>query len=328
MEVIKTEQLTKKYRMRIKEEGLKASISGLIRPEWQEIEAVKQISLGIEKGEIIAFLGPNGAGKSTYIKMLCGILHPTSGYVSVLGLSPTKDRKRLTMQIGSVFGQKSQLWMHLPVLDSFKLLSAIYEINDCEYEKRVDKLIELFGLTEFLKVPVRKLSLGQRVRCEVAASFLHEPELLFLDEPTIGLDVVVKQAIRDLILQRNKEKGTTVFLTSHDPADIEYLCQRAIVIDKGSIVLDAPVEKLRREYLGKKLIELNFTRSQMIPQVPGVINISQHDNMKYTLEVDTKVCSIGKITSILMNMGNVFDITISDPPMEDIIADIYRKTGI
>ena len=233
MEVIKTEQLTKKYRMRIKEEGLKASISGLIRPEWQEIEAVKQISLGIEKGEIIAFLGPNGAGKSTYIKMLCGILHPTSGYVSVLGLSPTKDRKRLTMQIGSVFGQKSQLWMHLPVLDSFKLLSAIYEINDCEYEKRVDKLIELFGLSEFLKVPVRKLSLGQRVRCEVAASFLHEPELLFLDEPTIGLDVVVKQAIRDLILQRNKEKGTTVFLTSHDPADIEYLCQRAIVIDKG-----------------------------------------------------------------------------------------------
>lgn len=154
------------------------------------------------------------------------------------------------MQIGSVFGQRSQLWLHLPALDSFTLLSAIYEINDAERKRRVNELTELFGLAEFLHTPVRKLSLGQRVRCEVAASLLHEPALLFLDEPTIGLDVVVKQAIRKLILRLNKERGTTVFLTSHDPADIEQLCQRAVVIDNGALVLDSPVEKLRTDYLG------------------------------------------------------------------------------
>lgn len=328
MNIIKTEQLTKIYQMRVKEEGLKASIRGLIKPEWHEVEAVKQISLEVEKGEIIAFIGPNGAGKSTYIKMLCGILHPTAGDVSVLGLSPTKDRKKLTMQIGTVFGQKSQLWMHLPVLDSFKLLSAIYEISNSEYKKRVDELTELFGLSGLLKTPVRKLSLGQRVRCEVAASLLHEPELLFLDEPTIGLDVVVKQAIRELILHRNKERGTTVFLTSHDPADIEHLCQRAVVIDNGSLVLDSSIEKLRRDYLGKKLIELNFTKPQVVPLMEGVEILSQEDNVKYTLEVDTKLRPIGEVMTSLSGLGNVMDITINNPPMEDIIAAMYKERGV
>jgi ABC-2 type transport system ATP-binding protein len=167
-----------------------------------------------------------------------------------------KDRRKLAMRIGTVFGQKSQLWLHLPALDSFTLLAAIYEVSDAERKKRVGELSELFELNEFLQTPVRKLSLGQRIRCEVAASLLHNPELLFLDEPTIGLDVVVKQAIRQLILRRNAEQGTTVFLTSHDPSDIEHLCQRAVVIDHGVIVLDSPVEKIKSDYPGRTMEDI------------------------------------------------------------------------
>ncbi len=170
---------------------------------------------------------------------------PTGGEVNVLGYTPSKERRKLAMRIGTVFGQKSQLWLHLPATDSFTMLAAIYEIGDAERKRRVDELTEVFGLGSFLQTPVRKLSLGQRIRCEVAASLLHNPELLFLDEPTIGLDVVVKQAIRELILERNKLYGTTVFLTSHDPADIERLCRRAVVIDHGTLMLDTTVEKLK-----------------------------------------------------------------------------------
>ena len=253
MQVIKTRNLTKTYRTRVKSEGLGASFRALVKPEWQEIEAVKGMSLDVEQGEILAFIGPNGAGKSTFIKMLCGILHPTDGEISVLGMSPAKERRKLAMRIGTVFGQKSQLWLHLPPLDSFTLLAAIYEISDGERKRRVEELSALFELDEFLRTPVRKLSLGQRIRCEVAASLLHDPELLFLDEPTIGLDVVVKQAIRELILRRNKERGTTVFLTSHDPADIEQLCRRAVVIHRGAPVIDTAVEKLKKDYPGETM---------------------------------------------------------------------------
>ena len=256
MKAIVTKNLCRTYRTRVKAEGLGASLRALIKPEWKEIEAVKNISLEVEQGEILAFIGPNGAGKSTFIKMLCGILHPSGGEISVLGMSPVKERRALAMRIGTVFGQKSQLWLHLPPLDSFTLLAAIYEIDDAERKKRVEELTELFELGDFLKIPVRKLSLGQRIRCEVAASLLHNPELLFLDEPSIGLDVVVKQALRELILKRNREYGTTVFLTSHDPADIEHLCRRAVVIDHGEMGLDIPVEKLISDYPGKNMEDI------------------------------------------------------------------------
>ncbi|MDR0397362.1 MAG: ATP-binding cassette domain-containing protein [Oscillospiraceae bacterium] len=247
MPVITTCGLTKTYRAKVKGEGLGASVRALVKPQWKQVEAVRGVSLTIERGEIAAFIGPNGAGKSTFIKMLCGILHPSGGELSVLGMLPLKDRRRLAMRIGSVFGQKSQLWLHLPAIDSFTLLAAIYEISDAERRRRVAELSDVFELGGFIQTPVRKLSLGQRIRCEVAASLLHDPEILFLDEPTIGLDVVVKQAIRELILRRNRERGVTVFLTSHDPSDIENLCRRAIVIDRGSLIMDCPVERLRTE---------------------------------------------------------------------------------
>lgn len=327
MKAIETAQLRKSYRTRVKAEGLGASFRALVKPEIREIEAVRGISLDVCRGEIVAFIGPNGAGKSTFIKMLCGILHPSGGDLSVLGLSPVRERRQLAMRIGTVFGQKSQLWLHLPALDSFTLLAAIYEIDEKEKKRRIAVLSELFGLEEFLQTPVRKLSLGQRVRCEVAASLLHDPELLFLDEPTIGLDVVVKQAIRELILRRNGEHGTTVFLTSHDPADIEQLCQRAVVIDRGTVVLDSPIEKLRRDYLGKKLVEVQFAAPQVLPALEGVTLTSEGSGVKATLAVDTAVRPIGEVMARLSALGNVLDITISNPPMEDIIAAIFQKGG-
>ena len=325
MSVITTRNLSKTYRTRIKAEGLGASFRSLIKPEWREIQAVDSIDMSVERGEIIAFIGPNGAGKSTFIKMLCGILHPTDGDISVLGLSPIKSRRKLALRIGTVFGQKSQLWMHLPALDSFTLLAAIYEISDNERRRRVDELTEIFQLGEFIKTPVRKLSLGQRIRCEIAASLLHSPELLFIDEPTIGLDVIVKQAIRELILSQNKEHGTTVFLTSHDPADIEQLCRRAVVIDHGNLVLDSPVEQLRSNYLSRKLIEVSFSSPRSLPESEGVTVISEHGGLKSVITIDTSICPVGSVMEHLSALGDVLDITINDPPMEDIIAAIFRQ---
>jgi len=325
MSAIKTKNLSKTYITRVKAEGLRASFRALIKPERQEVNAVRDISLEVGRGEITAFIGPNGAGKSTFIKMLCGILHPTGGELSVLGLSPVRDRGRLAMRIGTVFGQKSQLWLHLPALDSFTLLAAIYEISDPERRRRVNELAERFELGGFLKVPVRKLSLGQRIRCEVAASLLHEPEILFLDEPTIGLDVAVKQAIREFISERSKKRGTTVFLTSHDPADIEQLCRRAVVIDRGTVVLDSSVEKLKTDYLGKKLVEVSFGAPQAIPEMHGVTASAEPGGMRAALAVDTAVCPIGEVMERLSAFGNVLDITISNPPMEEIIAAIFKK---
>ncbi len=325
MYAIETKDLTKQYRTRVKGEGLRESFRALARPTYRQVEAVKDVCLTVEQGEIVAFIGPNGAGKSTTIKMLTGILQPTSGSVSVLGLSPAQNRQKLAMRIGTVFGQKSQLWLHLPAVDSFTLLAAIYELDDATKKRRVAELTALFDLAEFLNTPVRKLSLGQRIRCEVAASLLHDPDILFLDEPTIGLDVVVKQAIRELILRRNQENGTTVFLTSHDPGDIERLCQRAIVIDRGAAVLDTTVERLKHDYLGQKVIEVRFAAPAALPAMPGVAALPSEGGVKAQLTVDTAVCPIAGVMDRITASGEVIDITVSDPPMEEIIAAIFRR---
>jgi ABC-2 type transport system ATP-binding protein len=231
MEAIRVANLKKIYRTRVKGEGLGASFRALAKPVYKEVHAVRDISFSVEKGEILAFIGPNGAGKSTTIKMLTGILHPTRGEISVMGFDPVRERQNLSYHIGTVFGQKSQLWFHLPPVDSFTLLGAIYDMDKPTLDKRIAELTERFELGDLLQTPVRKLSLGQRIRCEVAASLLHAPDILFLDEPTIGLDVVVKQNMRELILAMNREQGTTIFLTSHDTSDVEQVCRRAIIIE-------------------------------------------------------------------------------------------------
>ena len=245
MNVIEVENLSKTFRVKRKEKGMKGSIQAIFRPKTQEVKAVKGVSFAVEEGEMLAFIGPNGAGKSTTIKMLTGILYPDGGGVKVLGIDPTKKRRQLAYQIGTVFGQKEQLWTHLTAYDNFRFFGAIYDIPEKEIEKRIKELTKTFELSGFIDTPVRNLSLGQRIRCEIAASLIHKPRVLFLDEPTIGLDPVVKENIRSLILQMNRENHTTIFLTSHDIGDIEKLCRRVIIVNSGQIVLDDSMEHLK-----------------------------------------------------------------------------------
>ncbi len=323
MPILEVSKLQKTYRTRIKAEGLGASVKALIRPDYKSILAVNNISFQVEKGEMLAFIGPNGAGKSTTIKMLTGILQPTKGSMQVLGLNPSTQRRKLAMKIGTVFGQRSQLWLHLPPVDSFALLGAIYEVDDVTRRKRVAELTERFELGDLLNTPVRKLSLGQRIRCEVAASLLHEPEILFLDEPTIGLDVIVKQSIRQLIKEWNEKRGITVFLTSHDPTDVEQLCKRAIVIDKGNIIIDRGIDDLKSNYFNRKVITVKFDSRRSFEEMEGVVRTGEGYEHNFT--VDTNLRPIGEVMSKITANGGVADITVTDPPMEDIISDIFSR---
>lgn len=256
MQAIKVENLSKTFRVRRKEKGMKGSVKAILHPQTEEIRAVKDVSFAVEEGEMLAFIGPNGAGKSTTIKMLTGILYPDGGHAEVLGVDPVKKRRQLAYRIGTVFGQKEQLWTHLTPYDNFRFFGAIYDLSEKETEARIDELSERFALKDFINTPVRNLSLGQRIRCEIVASLLHRPKVLFLDEPTIGLDPVVKENVRELIRQMNQEEQTTIFLTSHDVGDIEKLCRRMIVVNAGQIVLDDSVEHLKRHYPEHSLEEI------------------------------------------------------------------------
>lgn len=285
--------------------------------------ALKGIDLEVMKGESLAFIGPNGAGKSTTIKILTGILHPTSGSASILGLTPWKDRESLAYRIGSVFGQKSQLWLHLPASDTFELLSRIYELDRSRYRARRNRLIELFEVGDYVDVPVRKLSLGQRMRLEIASSLLHEPEILFLDEPTIGLDPVAKASIRDLIRSANREDGVTVFLTSHDAGDIERLCKRTVIVNRGAIVYDGTTNALRRGVLSRKEIDLKLTSEATAFEAMSGVTLIKQKGYGIKLSVDTSVTPIDRVMGELLRRYEVEDISIAAPPLEEVIAGIY-----
>jgi len=321
---IQVDQLTKTFVAREKQVGLQGSVRALFRPVRRETRAVKGITFAVDEGERVAFIGPNGAGKSTTIKMLVGILYPTSGAAQVLGKVPWRERTRLAYEIGAVFGQKSQLWYHLPPADSFDLLARIYELDRKAYRQRLAFLIELFEIGEHLHVPVRKLSLGERMRCEIAASLLHRPRILFLDEPTIGLDVVVKQRIRDLILELNQQEGMTVFLTSHDAGDVEILCKRAMVINHGEVIYDGRVSTLRRDYIRTKTVSLKLGQPWQGFDGPGV-RVLKHKGYGVKLEVDTGVVPIEDVVGRLLGQYAIADITVDNPPMEEIIARIYTE---
>lgn len=321
---IEVDNLNKKFITKQKESGLKGSFKALFKPKYKEIHAVDNISFKIKKGELVAFIGPNGAGKSTTIKMLAGILYPTSGEARVSGFVPWQKRKNLAFKIGSVFGQKPQLWYHLPAIDTFDLLSKIYELDDKEYKKRLDYLVNLFEIQEIINTPVRKLSLGQRMRCEIVGSLLHKPEILFLDEPTIGLDIVAKQKIRELIMELNKKEKVTILLTSHDTQDIEHLCKRIIIINHGKVIYDGPVEKLKQDYLNNKIISIKLEEEFKGFKLNGV-RIVNHEKYSAILEIDTKKISIKKLISELMSKYEILDITIANTPIEEVIAEIYNK---
>ncbi len=324
MTVIKVENLSKTFITGEKQAGLKGSLRALFRPVRRETHAVRNLTFTVEEGERIAFIGPNGAGKSTTIKMLIGILYPTSGNAHVLGMVPWKERRHLAFRIGTVFGQKSQLWYHLPPADSFDLLARIYKLDPQAYRRRLRDLVDLFEIGEYLQVPVRKLSLGERMRCEIAASLLHHPDILFLDEPTIGLDVVVKQRIRDLILELNRQEGMTVFLTSHDAGDVEVLCKRAMVINHGEVIYDGRVSTLKRHYIRSKTISLKLGEEWQGFDLPGV-RLLKHKGYGIKLHVDTTVVSIEEVIGNLLARYAIVDINVDNPPMEEVIARIYER---
>ena len=286
----------------------------------RRIEAVRAISFDVEPGERVAYIGPNGAGKSTSIKILTGILHPTSGEADVLGVVPWRDRKRLAGRIGTLFGQRSQLWFELTPRQSYRMLAAIYGLDAERERTRVDELAELLDARDLFDQPVRSLSLGQRMRCELAACMLHEPEVLFLDEPTIGLDLLAKQRFRELLVRLNAERRTTIFLTSHDVADIEHVAQRAIVINHGSVIYDDQVASMRRVLLARKVVEVGLTGAIT---APAGVDVVEQTSSSLRLTVDTTTTSIAVVLDELLRTGNVADISVVDPPLEEVIAEIY-----
>jgi len=319
--------LSKHFVVRSRKPGLFGAITGLFNATTNHVDAVKSVDLRIERGERIAFVGPNGAGKSTTIKMLTGILHPSSGEARVLGYVPWKDRKELGRRIGTVFGQRSQLWPHLPATDTFDLLAKVYDLAPKAYRARCDQLVERFQIGELVKRPVRGLSLGERMRCEIVASLLHAPEMLFLDEPTIGLDVTAKAVIRDMVKQSSIEDGATVLLTSHDTGDMERVCDRCVVIADGSLLLDKPVSELRSAFIQRKLITLMTKDAQIELDLPG-ITIIEREPYKLKLEVETDQTPVEAVIDAAMRASRLRDLTVEDPPMEEIVSLIYAmKAG-
>ena len=298
--------------------------AGILRPQMKQVSAVSDISLSVDAGESIAFIGPNGAGKSTTIKMLTGILRPTVGVVKVLGKSPITQRRELASRIGTVFGQRSQLVFNLPLTDSFGLSASMYGLSDATAKRRIAVLVDRFALGEFASQPVRKLSLGQRMRAEVANALIHEPDIIFLDEPTIGLDIVAKRALRETIRGVNTEQGTTIFLTSHDVGDIEEVCDRTVIVSHGQIMLDTHTSDLKLDYLTHKTITvLPIGILPARAEVAGVVAKSHEGQLIFS--VDTVRHDLRKFIPQLFQQFDIEDITVSDTPLEDIIHDIYTR---
>ncbi|MCL2755694.1 MAG: ATP-binding cassette domain-containing protein [Firmicutes bacterium] len=319
------ENLNKTFKTRIKGKGFGGKLKSFFARKYTEKKAVDNISFTITEGEAVALIGPNGAGKSTTIKMLNGILFPTSGDINVLGLNPSKNRVKLSYQVGSVFGQKEQLWIHLSALDNFKFFGVLYDIKKDELNRRIKELCDLFEINEFINQPVKSLSLGQRMRCEMVASLLHKPKMLFFDEPTIGLDPIGKDTLRVLIKKINRELGTTVLFTSHDVGDIEEICKRVIIINHGKIVLDTSMKNLKYNYLKKKLVFVKLKEQIALKLPVGVELIKEHESA-YTIEADMTKVSIDCVLA-LFPTDKIADISISNTPLEEIIKDIYKGGG-
>lgn len=317
--------LHKIFQIKHKAPGLRGSLAALWQPNMQSVVAVDGIDFAMHRGEMLAFIGPNGAGKSTTIKMLTGILFPTGGQASVLGFVPWQERRLLAYHIGSVFGQKPQLWYHLPAEDTFRLFARVYELETAAFRRRRGFLVEAFHLHDILDVPVRKLSLGQRMKCEIAASLLHGPSIIFLDEPTIGLDVIAKQQIRDAIRLLNQEEGTTLFLTSHDTGDMENLCERVVVINHGRVIFDASMAELKRRYLRRRVVEVQFADGDDLPFSMMNVETVAQDAHSMRLEFDSERVAVDSVLQAVISARSCTDITVTDPPLEEAIRRIYSE---
>ena len=326
MSFITVKHLNKTFKVYERKNGLKGAFKSLIKRKVKLIHAVDDISFDIKKGEIVGYIGPNGAGKSTTIKMLCGILKPDSGEVSVAGFNPFKDRVKYVKNIGVVFGQKSQLWWDIPVIDTFELLKDIYKINDEEYKKNLNELIELLQLEKFLHTPVRQLSLGERMRCEICASLLHNPKILFLDEPTIGLDAVSKVRVRKFIKEINKKRKCTIILTSHDMQDIESLTNRLIVIGHGKKLYDGTLSGIKHKYSSTKKLEILYNNLIEAPVIEDVSILKKEKN-RILLEVNNNQ-SISNIVKVYSDYCEIKDINVINKTIDEIIYELYKEMNL
>jgi ABC-2 type transport system ATP-binding protein len=323
---IVVENLTKRYRVAERDAGAFGALKGLFHRRMRVIEALDKVSFSLEAGELLGFIGPNGAGKSTTIKILSGILRPSSGRVEIDGLVPYDDRIRHVGRIGVVFGQRTQLWWDLPVIEGFDLLSAIYRVDAARYAKTRDDLVRLLKLERLLDQPVRQLSLGQRMRVEIAAALLHEPSILFLDEPTIGLDAPAKLAVREVVKRLNRERGVTVLLTTHDMHDIEALAERVIVIGHGRVLADGPFERLRDEALAERRLYVDFAGDAPALDLPGV-EVRARDGRSLELAFDPAKTSAAALIARIAADHAVEDIHVEAPAIEEVIARFYASHG-
>ncbi len=325
--MIHVEGLTKTYRVPVRTKGVGAAVKALFRRETVPVEAVRDISFHVSPGEIVGYIGPNGAGKSTTIKIMSGILVPDSGRCEILGRTPWKDRVAHVRDIGVVFGQRSQLWWDVPVQDSFDMLRDIYRVPQAAYRRTANRLSEILELGDLLKTPVRSLSLGQRMRCELAASLLHSPKLLFLDEPTIGLDAVSKLAVRQFIRDRNREAGTTVVLTTHDMHDIEALTGRILLIGKGRILYDGGLDALRGQYDTVRTVTVDHREDQVPPALAGMEHhIVSPGRVRYRVDITT--IPVSQVLATLSQSLEVRDVTVDARPVEELIVRLYKEHRI
>ena len=325
--MISVEGLCKTFRVAKRSAGFKSAAKALFKRDYTAIEAIRDVSFKINEGEVVGYIGPNGAGKSTTIKVMSGILLPDSGECRIMGRTPWKERIEHVKNIGVVFGQRSQLWWDVPVIDSFELLKDIYKIPQPEYKKNVDMLVETLDLGSTINTPVRQLSLGQRMRCEIAASLLHSPRILFLDEPTIGLDAVSKIAVRKFIKSINEEKKVTVILTTHDMNDIEALAERILLIGKGRILYDGDINNLRNRFGTNKTITVDYTENNRPPDIIGT-NLLSWSPERASLYVDTKNINVSEVISLLSEKLDLLDVTVENPPIEEIIVELYKEYQI
>ncbi|WP_438432810.1 ABC transporter ATP-binding protein [Gorillibacterium sp. sgz500922] len=322
MAIIETEALTKEYRLNVRAKGIFGAVKSLLIPEYRYVRAVDGIDFAIEKGETVGFIGPNGAGKSTTVKMLTGILMPTSGRIEVCGMNPAKDRKRIAARMGVVFGQKTQLWWDLPVGDTYELLRHIYRIPKAVYDRNLEMFGDLLGLQEFIRTPVRQLSLGQKMRADIAAALLHDPEIIFFDEPTIGLDVVAKEKIREFLRSVNREKNTTMLFTTHDMDDLEQTCKRLIIIDHGSKVYDGTMEAIKSRYGKDRFLAVEFAEKAEPVYIPGVETV-EREGSKLRLRFSKDDIPVSQLIARLSQTQAIVDLTVQEPDIESIIREIY-----
>ncbi|MFD2614340.1 ABC transporter ATP-binding protein [Paenibacillus gansuensis] len=323
MAVIEVDNIVKEYMVVKKEGGLRGAVKGLLFPERRKVRGVDGISFKIEPGEIVGYIGPNGAGKSTTIKMLTGILHPTSGSIRVCGISPQEDRKAVVGKLGVVFGQRTQLYWDLRLAESFELLRRIYQVDESTYRETMATLERVLKLGEFMDTPVRQLSLGQRMRGDLAAAMLHSPSVLFLDEPTIGLDAEAKHAIRDFIKQMNRERGLTVILTTHDLDDVEQLCSRLVIVNHGKVVEDGPIGTLIGKLTPKRQLVVELERPCADIAHPAA-EVLKQEGLKIWYQFEKQRITAAELIADLSRKLPIQDLSVKEPDIEDAIREVYK----